>query len=55
MEEALVQPIPKMGNKTLLANYRPGTLMSIILKVMEIVINIQLINFQKKINIVSDR
>nr|CAI5837953.1 unnamed protein product [Callosobruchus analis] len=50
-----VQPIPKKGKKTDPNNYRPMTLLHIMSKVMETVINIQLLNYLDNNNIIHDR
>ncbi|VEN39160.1 unnamed protein product [Callosobruchus maculatus] len=49
-----VQPIPKKGKKTD-PNYRPVALLSIMSKVMETVINTQLLKYLDNNNIINDR
>nr|CAI5864641.1 unnamed protein product [Callosobruchus analis] len=50
-----VQPIPKKGKKTDPNNYRPVALLSIMSKVMETVINTQLLKYLDNNNIIHDR
>nr|CAI5862375.1 unnamed protein product [Callosobruchus analis] len=50
-----VQPIPKKGKKTDPTNYRPVALLSIMSKVMEAVINTQLLKYLDNNNILHDR
>lgn len=52
---AQVQPIPKKGKKTVPSNYRPIALVPIISKVMEKLINEQLLKYLESSNIISDR
>ena len=49
------QPIPKKGNKNLPNNYRPIALLSVISKVMEKAINIELIKYLESSGIINDR
>ncbi|KAG5900707.1 hypothetical protein JTB14_038225 [Gonioctena quinquepunctata] len=52
---ARVQPVPKKGKKALPSNYRPIALLSIISKVMEKAINIELMKYLEDSGIVNDR
>lgn len=52
---ARIQPIPKRGKKCMPQNYRPVSLLSIISKVMERVINDELIKYLESQRIISDR
>lgn len=52
---ARIQPIPKKGKKTLVSNYRPIALLPTISKVMEKVINIQIVKYLESNHLINDR
>ena len=52
---ARVQPIPKKGSKTLPNNYRPISLLSTLSKVMEKLLNSQILNYLEKHKLINDR
>ncbi|CAG9812414.1 unnamed protein product [Phaedon cochleariae] len=52
---ARLQPVPIKGKKTLPSNYRPITLLSIISKIMEKTINIELMEYLEHSDIINDR
>ena len=51
---AHVQPVPKKGKKTDPSNYRPIALISVLSKVMEKCVNIQLLKFLESSELLSD-
>lgn len=53
--EANVQPVPKKGDRSDPANYRPIAVTSVLCKVMERIINAQLIHYLEDHSIVNDR
>lgn len=51
---ANVQPVPKKGKRTDLSNYRPNALSSTFCKVMDRIINKQLLTYLERIDILRD-
>jgi Reverse transcriptase (RNA-dependent DNA polymerase)/Endonuclease-reverse transcriptase len=51
---AHVQPIPKKGDSSCPSNYRPIALISVLSKVMEKVINVQLLSYLESAKLISD-
>ena len=54
-KSARVQPVPKKGKKDLANNYRPISLVSVVSKVMEKAINIEILKYLESNKIISDR
>ncbi|XP_047543306.1 uncharacterized protein LOC125075642, partial [Vanessa atalanta] len=52
---ALVHPIPKKGNRSDPSNYRPIAITSLFSKVMESIINCQLLRYLEEYQLISDR
>lgn len=52
---ARVQPIPKKGSKTLPNNYRPVSLLSIVSKVMEKYLNVEILKYLELNKLIHDR
>lgn len=52
---ALVHPIPKKGDRSDPSNYRPIAITSLLSKVMERVINLQLLGYLEEHQLISDR
>lgn len=52
---ARIQPVPKKGSKAFPSNYRPISLLSTISKVMEKYMNIELLKYLEKHNLIHDR
>lgn len=52
-KKALVHPIYKNGNRSIISNYRPISVLSTISKILEKLLNRRLINYLNKNNIVS--
>lgn len=54
-KSARVQPIPKKGSKTQPSNYRPVALLSVISKVMERIINSEILKYLEHHRLIHDR
>ena len=52
---ARVQPIPKKGSKTLPTNYRPISILSVVSKVMEKYLNIEILKYLETNKLIHDR
>ncbi|CAH2041149.1 unnamed protein product, partial [Iphiclides podalirius] len=52
---ALVHPIPKKGNSSDPSNYRPIAITSLLSKIMETIINCQLLRYLEEHQLISDR
>jgi len=54
-KKARLQPVPKKGSRSLPSNYRPIALLSALSKVMERIINIQILKHLEKHKLIHDR
>ena len=54
-KNALVHPVPKKGDKSIPSNYRPISINSLLSKVMEQIINAQLLGYLEERQLPSDR
>ena len=52
---ARVQPVPKKGSKSIPSNYRPISILSVICKVMEKVINSRILKYLERHKLIHDR
>lgn len=50
---ARVVPLHKRGPKSQLKNYRPVSLLSVILNIMETIVNVQLVNYFERFKVIS--
>lgn len=53
LKQAIVTPVHKSGDKTVITNYRPISVLTPLSKILEKIINFRLVNYLRKNNIIS--